>query len=88
MATLGSEGFWPKTFWPPNSPNLNPLDYHVWTRVETNACATSHSNVPMLKASVNRHWAKMSAADLVCACKGFRRRLEACIAAEGGVFEK
>eukprot|EP00095_Tigriopus_kingsejongensis_P005065 maker-scaffold330_size203968-snap-gene-0.22 protein:Tk05065 transcript:maker-scaffold330_size203968-snap-gene-0.22-mRNA-1 annotation:"transposable element tcb2 transposase" len=31
---LGSSGFWSKGFWPPSSPNLNPLDYSVWTHVE------------------------------------------------------
>jgi hypothetical protein len=30
----------------------------------------------------------MSTAELVSACKAFRPRIEACIAAEGGIFEK
>ncbi len=51
---LGSKGFWLKHFWPPNSPNLNPLDYHVWTHVETRACATNHPNVAALKRSMEK----------------------------------
>ena len=32
--------FWSKDFWPPNSPDLNPLDYYVWGVIErhTNKC--------------------------------------------------
>ncbi len=51
-STLGSKGFWPKSFWPPNSPNLNPSDYHVWMRVEVGACPKPHSSVTALKQSV------------------------------------
>ena len=44
MNRLQSKGFYPKMMWPPppNLPNLNPLDYHVWMHVETLACAKGH----------------------------------------------
>jgi hypothetical protein len=61
----------------------------MWSMcVEEKACAIFHSNVDELKASVDRHWNDMSTAELVSACKAFRPRIEACIAAEGGIFEK
>jgi hypothetical protein len=85
---LGSKGFWSKSMWPPYSPNLNPLDYHVWTRVEVKACAKGHPNVKALKASVEREWAKISDDSLVSSVNKFRSRIERCIAAEGGIFEK
>ena len=85
---LGSRGFWSKTEWPPNSPNLNPLDFFIWGAVERTACATYHSSVAELKKSVEEHWAKMPSATLRKVCGRFRTRLEACIRAEGGIFEK
>ena len=31
-------GFWTKEFWPPFSPELNPMDIAVWSILESNAC--------------------------------------------------
>jgi hypothetical protein len=44
--------FWRKELWPPSSPDLNPLDFSVWSVVESKACATSHNSVKALKASI------------------------------------
>jgi len=43
--------FWFKEFWSPNSPDLNPLDYYVWSVVErvTNA---RHPNVMSLRTAI------------------------------------
>ncbi|KAF2351465.1 hypothetical protein FHG87_017780 [Trinorchestia longiramus] len=51
---LGSNmNFWPKDFWP-QSPDLNHLNYSVWTHIESQACKVHHNNVEELKSSVNR----------------------------------
>ncbi len=68
---LGSKGLWPKLFWPPFSPDLNPLDYHLWMHVAERACATSHPNVDALKASVDQEWAAKWDTDLIEAIKDF-----------------
>lgn len=88
LRRLGSGGFWSREVWPPNSPNLNPLDYRVWSAVEKVACATNHSSVAALKKSVEEHWAKIPTDTLKKVCSKFCTRVEACIAAEGGIFEK
>jgi len=85
---LGSKGFWPKKMWPSSSPNLNPLDFSIWGHIETTACASSHSNVDDLKASVDQVWTNMPRDYIHKTCKAFRRRLDMCVAAERGVFEK
>ena len=51
--------FWPKDFWPPQSPDLNSLDYSVWPRIESKACKDRHNNTEELKASVNYAWILM-----------------------------
>ena len=85
---LGSNmNFWPKDFWPPQSPDLNPLDYSVWTHIESKACKVRHSSVEELKSSVNRSWASMRKDFIRKVCKGFRPRLSRVIAAEGGHIE-
>lgn len=79
--------FWPKDFWPPQSPDLNPLDYSIWTHVQSKACKCRHSNLDELKASVNRVWASMRKKYVRRVCKGFRPRLNRVIDAEGRHIE-
>lgn len=40
--------FWSKEFWPPNSPDLIPLDYYVWSVVERVTNKSRHPNVTSL----------------------------------------
>ncbi len=68
---LGSKRLWPKLFWPPFSPDLNPLDYHLCMHVAERACTTSHPNVDALKASVDQEWATMRDTDLIEVIKDF-----------------
>ncbi len=88
LSKLGSKGFWSKELWPPNSPNLNPLDYFMWSGVENKACRVYPPNVDALKASVEKEWNSIPAATLRSVCSRFRSRLERCVNAKGGVFEK
>lgn len=76
--------FWPKDFWPPQSPDLNPLDYSVWAHVEGRACKARHSSVADLKASVSLAWTRMRKDYIRKVCSAFRPRLERVLASEGG----
>ncbi|KAF2353956.1 hypothetical protein FHG87_015290 [Trinorchestia longiramus] len=80
---LGSNmNFWPKDFWPPQSPDLNPLDYSVWTHIENKACKIPHNSVEELKSSGNRSWTTMRKNYSLKVCKSFRPHLSRVIAAE------
>lgn len=35
--------------WKPNSPNLNPMDYSIWSILEAPACANHHRSLELLK---------------------------------------
>ncbi len=72
-----------KEFWPPQSPDLNPLDYSVWWHIESKACKTHHSNADALMASVDQQWKAMSKEHVTNVCKVFCDRLEAVIEANG-----
>ena len=46
-------------FWPPSSPDLNPMDFSIWSILEKKACASSHSNAKALKRSLEKEWEKI-----------------------------
>ena len=71
--------------WPPSSPDLNPLDYFVWSYVEDITNMTSHNTKASLIAAIRRVFAELSPALEEKACSQFR--MEAVIEAEGGYIE-
>ena len=80
-------GFWNKEVWPPSSPDLNPMDYCVWSLLEADACASSHASVEALKSSLKNAWAKIPQETLCKAAEGFCGRLKRVIQAKGGHIE-
>ena len=49
--------FLAKEEWPPSSPDLNPMDFCVWSVLEKNVCRNPHSTVEALKRTPKREWA-------------------------------
>ncbi len=88
MNRLGSRGFWSMELGPPNSPNLNPLDFSIWVHIEERACHIPQSNVVELKASIEQEWAAMDRDYIRRVCSAFRSRVEKMVASKGGVIEK
>jgi hypothetical protein len=73
--------------WPPYSPDLNPLDYSVWSILEEKACPKSHPNVESLKRALLKAWDEIDVETLAKIVDNFPKRLEKCVAANGGHFE-
>ncbi|QQP55312.1 Uncharacterized protein FKW44_008455, partial [Caligus rogercresseyi] len=48
--------FWPADMWPSSSPDLNPLDFSVWSVLESHACKTSHANLTSLQQAIVEAW--------------------------------
>ena len=46
-----------KEDWPSRNPDINPLDFLVWSILESKACRTSHYSLENLKAKLQREWA-------------------------------
>ena len=80
--------FWTKSYWAPQSPDLNLLDFSIWWHIERKACAICHSNVDKLKAAINKEWAKMSKAYITKTFKAFRDSVEAILKASRGQIHK
>ena len=71
----------------PSSPDLNPLDYFVWSFVENITNMTSHNIKASLIAAIGRVFAELSLALVEKACSQFWIHMEAVIEAEGGYIE-
>ena len=70
--------------WPPYSPDLNPMDYSVWSILETRACAKPHKSLESLRQSLLREWKKISPEEVRTIVQNFSTRLSLCIKARGG----
>ena len=74
---------------PPNSPDLNPLDYHVWGAMleKYRAIKPKPTNKAELKTVLEAIWADLPQGSIDCAVLQFTKRLKGCVAADGGHFE-
>jgi len=79
-----------KDEWPPNSPDLNPLDYHVWGAMleKYHVYTPKPMNKAMLKMVLQSIWNDLPQHSIDKAVLAFRKRLQACISADGGHFEQ
>ena len=59
LASEGCYDFVPFSHWPPSSPDLNPLDYFVWSYVENITNMTSHNTKASLIATILRVFAEL-----------------------------
>jgi len=73
--------------WPPNSQDLNPVDYTVWSVLHERVYHTKISDVDELKRRIISEWAALSHTVIDSAVKERRQRLCACVHAGGGHFE-
>jgi len=78
-----------KDSWPPNSPDMNPLDYHVWESMLQNFCHLNPQpkDIPELKLAFVRISDEFYKTLPVCkSIANFRKLLRACVNADGGHF--
>jgi len=78
-----------KDEWPPNSPDLNPLDFHIWGAMieKYEAYMPKPTNKAELKIVPEAIWNGLPQEPIKKAILTFRKRLQACIQADGGHFE-
>ena len=90
METLRRDtpAFIPPSLWPPNSPDLNPVDYKIWGVLQDRVYRTRIRDVEHLKERLVEEWAHFSQNVIDSAVNQWRRRLRACVRADGGHFEQ
>src|SRR5678816_2572759 len=78
--------FVPPTLWPPNSPDLNPVDYKVWSVMQEKVYRSRICDVSDLRSRIVEAWDEMDQRIIDESVKQWRRptRLRACVAAKGG----
>jgi hypothetical protein len=78
---------WEKEVWPPSSPDCNPLDYFVWGVTELRVNAKPHSKTEDLIEKIKEVMGSLDRDTVAKACRRFRSRIEAVVAAEGDFIE-
>ncbi|VDO69727.1 unnamed protein product [Heligmosomoides polygyrus] len=72
---------------PSNSLDLNPLDFSVWSVIESKVCSTRHKSLASLKASLTEAWNGRSEDYLRATSDAFVTRLKTCVHKKGCQFE-
>ncbi len=80
--------FWSKSEWPPSSPDLTPMDFGIWSILESRACTKSVPTVDTLKSNLIKSWAEISTDEVIAITSSTVKRFKAVVAAKGGYFEK
>lgn len=73
--------------WPPYSPDLNPMDFAMWSILEAKVSAKKYTTIEGLKASLQREWKNIPQEIVRASCEAFITRLDRAIRAKGGHFE-
>lgn len=80
--------FLPKNEWPPSSPDLNCLDFFVWSYMLSKLNNYKISNLDQLKKYIELIWDEMPMEAVRAACDGFEKRLRLVRKLKGGVIPK
>ncbi len=73
--------------WPPNSPDLNPVDYRIWSVLEERVYRTRIRDVDHLMTRLTEEWQLFDQQIIDQAIKQWRSRLRSCVREQGGHFE-
>jgi len=67
--------------WPPNSPDLNPVDYSVWSisLLQEKVYKTRITDLDDFKHCIRTEWTKLDHEVIAAAVHQWRRRLSACV---------
>jgi len=79
--------FIPRSLWPPNSPDLNPVDYTAWDVLQERVYREKIRTVEELQQHIAEEWERLEKRVIDNAAKQWHKRLCACLAANGGHFD-
>jgi len=85
LLKIETPDFIPPMLWPPNSSDLNPVDYKVWSVMQEKVYKKRIKDIDELHARILTVWDKMD--QRIIAVRQWRTRLRACIKAKGGHFK-
>ena len=77
----------PPSLWPPNCPDLNPVDYTVWGVLQEQVCIQEKiRTVEELQQRITEEYECVDQCVIDNAVKQWRKRLRAYVSANGGHF--
>jgi len=79
--------FIPPDLWPVNSPDLNPVDYRIWSVVQQRVYQSRVHDTDELKQRLQQVWRNVDQSIIDNTIDEWRKRLRACMQANGGYFE-
>ena len=71
--------------WPANSPDLNPVDYRIWSMMQECVYQVPIQDVDQLRLRLVEMWAGLQQSVVDEAIDQWRKRLTACVHAQGAV---
>jgi len=74
--------------WPPNSPDLNPVDYSMWSVLQEKLYKTRITDLDDLKHRTRPEWAKLDHAVIAAAVVSGVVVFQLCVRTESGHFER
>ena len=75
LLTMETPEFIPPTLWPPNSPDLNPVDYKVWSVMQEKVYKQLIKDIDELRARVLTAWDEMDQCIIDAAIRQWRTYL-------------
>lgn len=88
--TANTPSFVPADAWPPHSPDLNPLDYHVWSELRERVYrgrSTPFDTLEELGAAAQAAWKAIPLRNVQRSIDHFRNRLQLVAEREGGPIQ-
>jgi len=81
--------FTQKDDWPPNSPDINPLDFYVWGVMldRYQKYQPKPQDIAELKTVLQKIWESLPEDQIKKSIPSVKKRLSACVRVEGGHFE-
>jgi hypothetical protein len=73
--------------WPPNSPDLNPVDYAIWGALEERVYIHKPRNIEELRQAIIEEWGKLSQRIIIRSIDQWRIRLIKVVELNGGHIE-
>ena len=59
LQNVETPDFIPPNLWPPNSPDLNPVDYKIWGSLQERVYKTSIKDIDELRCRIAEEWDKL-----------------------------
>ena len=87
LLSTETPAFIPPTLWPPNSLDLNPVDYKVCSVLQQRVFKLKVNDVDELRQRIQTVLDELDQRIIDKAIKQWSTRLRACVEAKGGQFE-